>query len=601
MAYDLKAAEFLIAGVAFEPKPYIQGWNRLEGRVREENFDRALRAEARDPMWFLARQWQFLELKADDAGSPIEARMAMRREKLEQFAVRGGPRRDFPHEHPLEAVVEREAAPLDRIALIQVARAFDKALARENVGAPHRAQAFQGMRTAYPLDPLDIEGVNDDEARQLAALSDAHLFDAASFLADAGYEASIDARSGLSPTLAEVARRAAGAARTWYAALYLAPHELAEVAWAPSQLEYQFSCATAPGVRQTVLTGDSYANGRLDWYAVDVAAPGGGVGGAGAPGTRGAEGAATSTPAKEEALSFLPSAIRFAGMPSHRFWEMEDARVEFGAVSAATTDVARILLMEFVLAYGDDWCVIPYEIEVGELCEARGLVVHDVFGDAALVRPADRGTDEDWRRWAMFGLETKETGDVAKPRLFLPPSTPKMMESAPIERVVFLRDEMANMVWAVERTVLSAAGISVDGERYALSRAPVPPPDPAPALGATARYRLGTDAPLNWRPFTPSHVPESQRSIRLQRARLPDRPAEPLGAVLVGPGLAPEPYFINEEEVPRSGRIVTRSFQRTRWLDGRVVLWLGRRTIVGHGEGSSDLEFDVIEEIPQRD
>ena len=73
-----------------------------------------------------------------------------------------------------------------------------------------------------------------------------------------------------------------------------------------------------------------------------------------------------------------------------------------------------------------------------------------------------------------------------------------------------------------------------------------------------------------------------------------------MGAILVGPGLAPAAYFINEEEVPRAGRIVTRSFQRVRWLDGRVMLWLGRRTMTGRGEGSSGLEFDVIEEIGQQ-
>ncbi|MFT3722104.1 MAG: hypothetical protein QM773_00850 [Hyphomonadaceae bacterium] len=597
MAYDLKAAQFLMDGVPFEPKPFIKGWNRLEGRVREENFDRALRAEARDPLWFLARQWQFLELKADDAGSPIEARMAMRRSKLDRFSVRGGPEREFPGDVPLEATVEHEAPPADRVALIQIARVFEKALARDAVSGPDRRLALQGLQATYPFDAARIAGANDEEARQLGALSDAHLFDAATFLADANYQASISSRSGLSVALAEAVIRAAETTRKWHSALYFTPHAEDETAWAPSQLEYQFSCSTGQGSDRTVLTGDGYANGRLDWFAVDVAGPGEATSGDGSGAPRDA---APVSPPKEEALSFLPSAIRFAGMPSHRFWEMEDARVEFGDMSAATTDVAKVLLMEFILAYGDDWCLFPYEVETGDLCEALGLVVHDVFGDASLVRPADRGKDEDWRRWAMFGLETRQTGDVAKPRLFLPPTTPKMLEGAPIERVVFLRDEMANMVWAVERTVMSAAGMGVDGERHALSLAPVPPPDPAPATGATARYRLGTDAPLNWRPFVPSHVPNSQRSVRLQRARLPERSADPLGAVLVGPGLAPEPYFINEEEVPRSGRIVTRSYQRTRWLDGRVVLWLGRRTLTGRGEGSSGLEFDVIEEIPQR-
>jgi hypothetical protein len=590
MSFKIEAlAELSFPGAPFTPKPYIRGWTRLESRVRIEDFARALRAEARDPLWLLARQWQLLELKGDDAGSPIEARLAMRRTKLARYATRGGPAQDFPHDLPLEIVVERETPPLDRIAITQVTRAFDKALRRDVPAQADRADILAGLQRAYPLDPVRIEGVDDDEARQLAVLTDAHLFDVGRFLADAAFATTIETSAGLSPALASAAIAAAVAVKAWYAELYAAPPAPEDSAWAPAQLEYQFACATAAGPGQTVLTGDGYAHGRLDWHSVDVAHTDQALGGEGAP-----------TPI-EEAISFLPTAIRFAGMPSHRYWEMEDAKIDLGAMTAHTTDIAKMLLLEIVFAYGNDWCLAPYEVEIGELCEILGLVVRDVFGELTLVRPADRGTDEDWRRWAMFGLETRTPDDRPVPRLFMPPATAKTMESPPIERVVFLRDEMANLVWAAETTVLSAAGLGVDGERYALSRAPVPLPDPPPAPGATARYRLGTDAPANWLPFIPVKRPDSQRSIRLQRARLPQGARDPLGKILVGPGLAPEPYFLNEEEVPRAGRIVSRSFQRTRWLDGRVVLWLGRRTLTGRGEGRSGLEFDVIEEIARRD
>src|SRR3954467_778749 len=121
MPFAIEAVQLL--GVPFTPKPVVEGWNRLEGRPRAENFERALRAEARDPLWFLTRQWQFLELKADDAGSPIEARVSLRETKLARYQARGGPAQDFPTTLPLEAVVEREAPPLDRIALIQLHRA----------------------------------------------------------------------------------------------------------------------------------------------------------------------------------------------------------------------------------------------------------------------------------------------------------------------------------------------------------------------------------------------------------------------------------------------------------------------------------------------
>ena len=38
-----------------------------------------------------------------------------------------------------------------------------------------------------------------------------------------------------------------------------------------------------------------------------------------------------------------------------------------------------------------------------------------------------------------------------------------------------------------------------------------------------------------------------------------------------------QPYFLHQEEVPRAGAIVTRGFQRTRWFDGKVFTWIGRR------------------------
>lgn len=596
MPFSLEAIN-LDLGVPFVPAPFVQGWNRIEGRPRAENFERALRAEARDALWFLARQWQFLELRADDAGSPIDARVALRQTRLERYATRNAPAQDFPTELPLETVVECEAPPFDRVALMQVYRAFGKALPGA-LSPAERAQLLGEMRKAYPLGAAVLDGVDDAEAQQLARLTDSELFDARLFLDEARpggpFKSRVDAEFGLPAALATAAKGAGDAAFAWYAGLYAAPPSARpeDCAWVPERLEYEFACATEPGPAQTVLIGNGYASGQLDWYAVDVALDG----------TQLGEPDEADAAPEETALSLLPTAVTFAGMPSHRFWEMENRKVEFGALTTHTTDIGKLLLTEFMLAYGNDWCIVPLVAKVGSLCDTLGIVVKDVFGDCTLVRAADRGHDEDWRRWAMFGLETQTPNDRARPRLFLPPATPKLLESAPLERVVFLRDEMANLCWAVEHTLPSRAGIGIDGEQFALTLVPAEIPDLAPAPGATARYRLGTSAPPNWRPFTPVHVPGSSRSVRLQRARLPLGPKEPLGKVIAEPlGQPGKPYFINEEEVPRAGRIVVRTFQRTRWLDGRTVLWLGRRTLTGRGEGSSGLAFDVLEEIASRE
>ncbi len=53
-------------------------------------------------------------------------------------------------------------------------------------------------------------------------------------------------------------------------------------------------------------------------------------------------------------------------------------------------------------------------------------------------------------------------------------------------------------------------------------------------------------------------------------------------------------YFVNEEEVPRDGTRLSVLFNRTRWHDGRAVVWLSARRGIGRGEGSSGLGFDLV-------
>ena len=48
--------QLLLAEIYREPS--ITAYNRLEARARTEDFERSLRAEIRDPLWMLTRQWQ---------------------------------------------------------------------------------------------------------------------------------------------------------------------------------------------------------------------------------------------------------------------------------------------------------------------------------------------------------------------------------------------------------------------------------------------------------------------------------------------------------------------------------------------------------------
>ena len=55
--------------------PSVTTWNRLEARPRTLSFDRALRAEVRDALWMLTKQWQMGEFRGTDAGSPVFAKL----------------------------------------------------------------------------------------------------------------------------------------------------------------------------------------------------------------------------------------------------------------------------------------------------------------------------------------------------------------------------------------------------------------------------------------------------------------------------------------------------------------------------------------------
>jgi hypothetical protein len=585
MAFDYQLALEFLLNVPREV-PVIKGWNRLEGRPRAVNFERALRAEVRDALWFLTRQWQFGEFQGEDAASPVEVRTVVQSSVLTSYSPAGGPAIVYPADVPLETRVEREPVPADLTLHIQVTRYFFKLVA---------AQPRLGIIRDLYLDPAayglaagGVRGYIDTEAEQVLSIALGQLLDGAKLLSDiasGAHATNVAAFPGLTP--AEIADLTAAGEDLfeWFRRAYQFPDDAADDAWVPRFLEYQFACeARGPESAPAVLVSDQYANGRLDWFAFDV--------GTSPPeaGTTAGEAPVPAPP--DHALSFIPAPVAFSGMPNPRYWEFESRRTEFADIDANTTDVAKLLMVEFALIYSNDWCVIPYVVDVGSLNSLPGLLVTDDFGETTLVRAAGRGRDDSWQRWSMFTLGNKIRGGPADFRLFVPPTLPKSMEGEAIEQVVFLRDEMANMVWAVEKIVPSATGNGADG--YVVGRAAATPTPSLPLhpTAAQARYILGTDVPPNWHPFIPVHVPGSNRKVQLQRARMPEQ-RDIFGRVL----RVPSPYYVNEEEAPRAGKTVSRSYQRARWVDGRTLVWIGRRVTTGRGEGNSGLAFDQVEDL----
>src|SRR5215204_1854735 len=94
--------------------PAITRWNRLEGRPRTHHFDRALRAEVRDALWMLTRQWQMGEFQGDDAGSPIFAKIHMEMSRFDAYQASTHTPKPFRYDLPLETQVEQRPIPFQR-------------------------------------------------------------------------------------------------------------------------------------------------------------------------------------------------------------------------------------------------------------------------------------------------------------------------------------------------------------------------------------------------------------------------------------------------------------------------------------------------------
>jgi hypothetical protein len=238
-------------------------------------------------------------------------------------------------------------------------------------------------------------------------------------------------------------------------------------------------------------------------------------------------------------------------------------------------------------------------------------------------------------------------GDDLVVPLFIPPVTGFREESLPLEEVRFLRDEGANMVWAVERTVRDGLGRAVDGfdaqrerverrreadiarleaelaqieqqlvvaelsgeeceeleaeaeairEELATLRQ-----GPRPTAGGVPRYRLATLVPENWIPFIPTDASAilGRPGIRLRRAQMlrntDDEAPSSIPAMSRLLELEDDPLlWLEEATVPRSGLRVQLTAQRVRWMDGKTYVWLGRKVLAGRGEGSSGLKFDQL-------
>ncbi len=154
--------------------------------------------------------------------------------------------------------------------------------------------------------------------------------------------------------------------------------------------------------------------------------------------------------------------------PDTRWWRFEDGRVNFGDIKPDTTDLSKLLFIEFGLVYANDWFMVPFTLPAGSIATVKGLSVTNVFGEKLWVDAAGKGLDESWKRWNMFSLNKKgKQREPADSSLLVLPTVEKIQEGKPLEEVIFIRDEVANMVWAIEKKIPLVIGTPKNGAEAA--------------------------------------------------------------------------------------------------------------------------------------
>ncbi|WP_035562929.1 hypothetical protein [Hymenobacter sp. IS2118] len=618
--------------------------NRLETRPRSPEFNRALRAEIRDPTWLLARQWQLHEFRAEDRGTPAVAEVVVSEQPLSRLALPGQPSRAYaPAHQPLEAAVEAQPRVVGVGLRLQMGQYWLRQLrtipALLSASPLERAAALAAFAAAYPLkaqlaDEAPVayaQEATTGEALALLQLAGATALDGyalyqallaphrTALLAVFGdSELLAQAVEGLSLTTGFPAAGPATAlvgktsldtqARQFVLAfhrLYLLGED--STSWSTEDMAYSFTVGTAGA---TGLGATHYPGGAtLPWYAVDQRpAP------AGTP-------AAPPAPVSQK---FLPTEVQFPGAPAARWWEFEDRRVDFGQVTGDPSDWGRMLLQEFMFLYQNDWFSVPYAVPVGSVCAVQRLEVTDVFGYRYAIQPAGAGQlaeeetdvliDNDATRWRLFAqTDPAHAGPAAAPQLYVPAAALTPLVSRPVEQVSFRREEATNVVWAVESIVSDGFAGGLDGASAAAQvaetlRRLVPAAVLVPAADPPAyTYQLASSVPENWLPFVPMFdnatgltVLEQgvlpRQGVSLDQAD-PEAVVQPRTALLqLNPNA---PYRLHEHEIPPSGVRVDGSCYRVRWYDGRTVLWFGRHRGPAQPGGSSGLAFDQLKPGPQ--
>jgi hypothetical protein len=529
-------------------------WSQLQPSPRGQSIAEGLAARIRDPAWLLCRQWQVGEFQGVDGGSPAFARIGSHTAKFGSAQI-GSAKVTLGPADQLEPVVEAEPLGADLATRVEIGQTFESL-------APAALRAK--FRDAYPIAPAG-PGTDPAAARFLAVCAGRAVDGVALYTAA---KAAQRAHKPLPPKPALPAASRASAAKAvaafieWVETTWGTLGDGEPAAWDASRLDYRASVTAG----KLALESTPDPEGALDWYSFDLAS--------GTPPTT----APTQT-------SVMPGHVRFRGMPNARWWDFETSKSDFGAILPDPRDLAKLLFADFLLLHGDDWFVARLDVPAGSLCWIDSLSITDVFGVSTPIARADAAPGT---HWTLFSTTDVGSGGPA-PFLVVPTSAAASMQSgAALEEVHLLRDETADMAWAIEHVVEDPTGAPQ------LESPPPPSPPPAGAPAALA-YQLQSPIPDSWFPLLP--VVTQAGAVALVAGTVEGGPQAPSGRLVRR--LSASGFELPEEEVSRAGLRLQRVPCRTRSSDGTARLWVARRRHIGAGEASSGLRYDEARRVEQ--
>jgi hypothetical protein len=553
-------------------------WIQLQPIAFDKTLATELAAPVADPMWLLARQLQFGEFRHDGGASPVGIAVTHTSGWPSRMrAGMAGDPADPPTEirltvSPLDAVAESEPIPADGLDGLRIRAEsglyLQRLLRAAGLGAAAQTWAERCPFTLPPqanadaptrdwFDTVDRRIPDGhDLSRQVARIVNGQ-----------------DTTTALAPGELDVLT-------AWRAGTGIRLHSARGTGnWDPEQLEYEFSVAAVVGNGEVVLDVPEHVEETLDWHAFDVTTASLGLTG----------------PATEPVtLHRLPVPLRFTGMPSSRFWAFEDPAVNVDTIDLFTRpdrppSVAAMMALDFALSYGDDWCQVPLPLPTHVVGRILAVEITDCFGDVTAAQPPSG-------RWNLFRPDDKAApdglGDV-----FINAVPGRALSGESLEEVHLVRDEQANLAWAVETVVPHPLDGGVPASSTSASTSPAPAPA-APSAGpvppadgdAGLRWTMAPSSlPVNWFPLIPVADPPGRLALG---ALWTARNAHPAGRLL---SELPPGRLLYDREVPSEGVQVTRCWRAARGIDGSVHLWIGRAKRPRQTDLAPALRFDVVE------